>query len=267
MMRMGSRIRLCCTATLVLFATGCATRPDQNVIRYVGSSTIGLLMADAELEYGRCRIRIWTEPESYGGEQAVLHGVADIGGVARGVDPAVTREGVVSTCIGMDAIAVIVDGSNRLTDLSTQELRAIFTGRTTNWKELGGPDVPIKPLIVSRASATRNIFRAAVLQEQAYANCEVVEPDRRMMHAVETTKGAIGQISFAFLPECDEVRPLAIDGQQPTVRNSRYPITRPLHLCTRGRPRGKIKAFIDWFLSADGQALVRKRFVGVKPAG
>lgn len=265
MMWMGPRIRLCCQAMLVLLATGCATRPDQNVIRYVGSSTIGLLMADAELAYGRCCVRIWTEPESYGGEQAALSGVADIGGVARGVDPAVTRGGVVSTCIGMDAIAVIVDGTNPLSDLSTEQLRAIFTGRTRNWKQLGGPDLPIKPLIVSRASATRNIFRAAVLQEQDYIQCEVVEPDRRMMHAVETTKGAIGQISFAFLPECKDVKPLAIDGQKPAVGNPQYPITRPLHLCTRGPPRGEVKQFIDWLLSEDGQALVRKRFVGVRP--
>ncbi len=133
-----------------------------------------------------------------------------------------------------------------------------------NWKEVGGEDVPVKPFIVSRASATRNIFRSAVLKNERYDGCEVVEPDSEMIHVVAGTRGAIGHISFAFLPACTEVKPVWVDGQEPSMWNPHYPITRPLSLGTMGRPRGEVKRIIDWTLSAEGQRVVTKRFVGIR---
>ncbi len=82
-------------------------------------------MDDAVVPYGRCQLALWTEPESYGGEQAVLKGIADIGGVARGVDASVLAQGVFPTLIGKDAITVIVHGENPVKNLSIDQLRAI----------------------------------------------------------------------------------------------------------------------------------------------
>ncbi|MCH8854154.1 MAG: substrate-binding domain-containing protein [Planctomycetes bacterium] len=253
-----------CGAMALGMLVGCNSPSSGGKIRYIGSSTIGKFIADAQQVYEGCQLTIWTEPESYGGEQAALAGVADIGGVARGVDPAIVRQGVVSTLIGKDAITVIVSSANPVSDLSAEQLKAVFTGRAKNWKELGGDDVPIRPFIVSGASATRNIFRSVALGTDNYAGCEVVEPDSKMIQVVAETKGAIGHISFAFLPACNEVKPLRIDGQEPSVWNPDYPITRPLYLCTLGRPQGDVKRFIEWVLSEAGQKLVRKRFVGVR---
>ena len=263
-MKPGTSIVGLTVALAFAFLAGCAAVPRDGTIRYVGSSTIGKFIADAEASYGGSRFALWTEPESYGGEQAALKGIADIGGVARSVDPAVLAQGVVGTMIGKDAITVIVHGENPVKDLSIDQLRAIFTGKTKNWKELGGEDLQIQPYVVSRASATRNIFRSVVLRDERYQACVVVEPDAEMIHVVAQTRGAIGHISFAFLPACTEVKPLRVEGQEPSAWNPNYPITRPLYLCTKGRPRGEVKRFIDWALSKEGQSVVTKRFVGVR---
>jgi phosphate transport system substrate-binding protein len=263
-MKPGTSIVGLTVAVVSPFLAGCAGVPRDGTIRYVGSSTIGKFMADAEASYGRCKFALWTEPESYGGEQAALMGIADIGGVARGVDPAVLEQGVVGTMIGKDAITVIVHGENPVKSLSIDQLKDIFTGKTRNWKELGGEDLQIQPYIVSRASATRNIFRSVVLKEERYQACVVVEPDAEMIHVVAQTRGAIGHISFAFLRACTEVKPLWVEGQKPSAWNPNYPITRPLYLCTKGRPRGEVKRFIDWTLSEAGQKVVTKHFVGLR---
>ncbi len=263
-MKPGTSIVGLTVAAASALLAGCAGAGRDGTIRYVGSSTIGKFMADAEAPYGRCQFALWMEPESYGGEQAALMGIADIGGVARSVDPAVLEQGVVGTMIGKDAITVIVHGENPVKSVSIDQLKDIFTGKTTNWEELGGEDLQIQPYIVSRASATRNIFRAAVLKEGRYQACVVVEPDEEMIHVVAKTKGAIGHISFAFLPACTEVKPLWVEGQEPSAWNPNYPITRPLYLCTKGPPRGEVKRFIDWALSKEGQRIVTKRFVGVR---
>ena len=243
---------------------GCADPGQGGTIRYIGSSTIAKFISDAEAAYGKSQFAIWTEPESYGGEQAALNGVADIGGVARSLDPTVLARGVFGTMIGKDAIAVIVNGQNSVTNLSIEQLRGIFSGKTKNWQEVGGDDIPITPYIVSQASATRKIFRSAVLGDDRYDGCQVIDPDGEIIHVVADTKGAIGHISFVFLPACTEVKPLSVEGQKPSVWNPRYPITRPLYLCTKGPPRGKVQHFIDWALSAEGQRVVTKRFVGVR---
>ena len=264
-MKPGTTIVGLTVAVASSLVAGCSGVADgERTIRYVGSSTIGRFITDAEGSYGKCQFALWTEPESYGGEQAALMGIADIGGVARDVDPSVLEQGVVGTMIGKDAITVIVNGENPVKNLSIDQLKDIFTGKTTNWKELGGEDLQIQPYIVSSASATRNIFRSAVLKKERYQACVVVEPDSEMIHVVAKTRGAIGHISFAFLPSCTEVKPLWVEGQKPSAWNPNYPITRPLYLCTKGHPSGQVKRFIDWALSKEGQSVVTKNFVGVR---
>jgi hypothetical protein len=117
-------------------------------------------------------------------------------------------------------------------------------------------------LIVGPTSATRHIFRATVLPHDAYEGCEAVTPDEAIIDRVAHAEGAIGQISFAFLMGRQEVKPIAVEGQEPTVRNFDYPITRPLYLCTNGPPKGAVEKFIKWALGAEGQKVLMQRFVG-----
>jgi len=172
---------------------------------------------------------------------------------------------VVSTLIAKDAIAAIVHKDNPINGLNTEQLRGIFTGKITNWSQVGGMDLPIQPYMVKAASATRDVFAKHVLNGENYGeNVKVATPDATMVTTVAKEVGAIGQISFSFFSDFSNVRPLIIDEQQPSVNNPNYSINRPLFMVTNGAPSGEAKAFLDWLLSHEGQAIVKKRFVGVK---
>ncbi len=237
-----------------------APRPA-GTVHYVGSSTVAIFLRAAEPEYGAIDFQLETEPESRGGEVAILEGRAQLVGVAREPAREVVEAGLSAALLGRDAIAVIVHRDNPITDLSRSKLRDIFAGRITSWREVGGPEVPMAPFIVGEGSATREIFRAAVLAPDSYSGCEAVSPDEAIVDAVARDPGAIGQISFAFLEGAAGVRAISVDGEQPAVTNFDYPVSRPLYLLwKKGSP--VIDAFVRWTQTEEGQRVVMQNFVG-----
>lgn len=248
---------------LAALLAGCAHTPPSHrelpVVRYTGSSTIAHFIRDAEPAYGKVRFTLNTEPESAGGELALLSGEADLAGVATQPSPDTLKNGVKVTLLGYDAIAVVVHPKNPITGLTRDQLRDIFTGKVRNWKELGGPDLAIRPYIVGPASATRKVFRSAILGEADYGGCEVVQPDSAMPMKVEAEAGAIGQVSFSFLGNCGHVKVLAVDGQPASASNANYPISRPLYLLWWAG-RARVADFISWTASSEARAILVKRF-------
>lgn len=233
-------------------------------IKYEGSSTVGKFIIDASAVYQAANFKITTASESSGGEKCPVRAACDIGGVARDVNQQFVDKGVHVTLIGKDAIAAVVNASNPVTDLTAAQLKDIFTGKVSNWSQVGGPDLAISPYIVKQGSATRKVFQKVILGGDDYAGTEVVTPDAKIVTTVARQPGAIGQISFAFLIDAKGVKPVNVDGQMASVENSNYPITRPLHLTTNGAPSGDTAAFIDWTLSPAGQNVVKQRFVAAK---
>lgn len=251
-------------------ALGACVTPDQPrpraTVRYVGSSTVGTFVRDAEPVYGAIDFEIDTRPESAGGEQAILEGLTDLAGVARVPGPETMRAGVAATLIGKDAISVIVNASNPVSALSLSDLRAIFTGKLGNWREAGGPDLPIRAFIVGADSATRKVFQALVMGGEEYEGCEEIQPDAAIIAAVENEPGGVGQISFSFLEGAVAVRPVVVEGERPSVTNLDYPITRPLYLLRReGNPA--VDAFVAWTQTEEGQRVVMRHFVGTRVVG
>jgi phosphate transport system substrate-binding protein len=246
-------------------ATPPAVRPAGEVT-YVGSSTVANFLRDAEPVYGALRFSIDTAPESEGGELAIEQGTADLAGVANRPRAETLRAGVTATLIGRDAIAVIVHEANPVRALSRQELRAVFTGEIRSWDELGGADVPVRPFVVGEESATRKVFRGAVLAGAEYSGAEEVRPDRAIVDAVAGDPGGIGHISLSFLDHTAGIRAVAVDGQEPTSSNLDYPITRPLYLLwRRGSPL--LEAFVAWVQGEEGQGVIMRRFVGTGVVG
>ena len=235
-------------------------------IRYVGSSTVAIFLREAEPVYKRIRFQIDTQPESKGGEKAIVEGKADLAGIADRPQPATLRAGIAATLIGRDAIAVVVNAKNPVTNLSISQLRAVFTGMVSNWRELGGPDLRVQPFIVGPESATRHVFRKEVLGGQKYAGCREIKPDRDIIAAVGKTPGGIGQISFSFLNSSREVGTIAVEGEEPIVTNFSYPVARPLYLLWHeGNP--EIEAFVQWTQTREGQRVVMRHFVGIRVVG
>jgi ABC-type phosphate transport system substrate-binding protein len=249
---------------------GCRTAPGlqraSGNVRYVGSSTVGLFVREAAEVYGAVHFELDTGPESEGGERAIVSGEADLAGSAGTPRQATLDAGVVATLIGRDGIAVIVNARNPVRNLSREMLRGIFTGKVANWREVGGPDLPIEPYVVGPGSATRRVFADAILRGSDYEGCTQAVPDGSILDSVASSAGAIGHISFSFLGKRQDVRPLAVDGQRPSVTNFDYPISRPLYLLWReGDP--VVEGFVAWSRSAEGQSVVMRHFAGTRVRG
>jgi phosphate transport system substrate-binding protein len=171
--------------------------------------------------------------------------------------------------IAYDGIAVVTNPDLELPSLSLSQVKAIFAGEITNYSEVGGADAEI--IVVSReeGSGTRAAFEELVMEsgEEAGEISEdalLQQSNGQIRTTVSTTPNAIGYISFGFLDE--SVNIVSIDGFEPSVanvKNGSYPVFRPLNMLTNGDPNPLAKAFLDFILSAEGQAIVAEEYITV----
>ncbi len=182
-------------------------------------------------------------------------GTSDIGTSSRDLHGGEMELGLVDTPVAYDAIAVIVHPSNPVSSLTKEQVKAIFQGRITNWREVGGPDMEIGLVNRDEASGTREAFWKIVLDKERFDPTAVVLPGTGQVRSViAQAPRAIGYISLGFVT--DDVKALAIDGVRPseeTVVSGTYPISRILHFFTKGEPTGPTKRYIEFVLSADVQ--------------
>lgn len=188
---------------------------------------------------------------SAAGIESVILGSADIGTISRDLKPEEAKLGLVDTPVALDAIAVIVNPGNPVQGLTMEQVRGMFEGRITNWREVGGADLPVGLVNRDEASGTREAFTKIVLKGGAFDPHAAVLPGTGQVRAVVAgTPGAIGYISYGFVTR--EVRALSIDGVVPsrkTFDSGAYPIRRLLHFLTKRQPEGVAKEYIDYVLS------------------
>lgn len=250
-------------------------------LRYIGSSTIGQSILEAaggraafEKKTG-IRFASLEVPGSGKGIEALLAGKANVAGASRPLKADEKAKKILGTIIGYDAVAVFVHKDNPVTDLSKEQLKGIFTGKIKNWKEVGGKDAPIavNTEIQGEKRATMEIFNELVMDKAAYGSgFKQIDLPRDQIVDVARNPNAIGTPSFGLLAAVPadvraSVRALSVDGVDPTAQNIQsgaYLISRPLNLATLGAPAGTVKAFVDFMLSTDGQAIVAKDFVPVR---
>ena len=197
---------------------------------------------------------------SSAGIEAVSAGTAAIGTSSRDLKEEEGPLGLVDTPVAYDGIAVIVSPSNRVDNLTMDQLRGIFSGKITNWKDVGGPDQSIDLVNRDEASGTREAFKKIVMGDLAFDSAAAVLPGTgQVRDVVARAPGAIGYISLGFVePRFTDVRvkALSVDGVAPSessVADRTYPIGRTLHFFTKGEPTGAAKQYIDFVLSDEVQ--------------
>ena len=152
--------------------------------------------------------------------------------------------------------------------LTKAQLQDIFTGKVTNWKDVGGPDEAVVLITRPSTSGTRALFTKYALDgKEELANKSMETDDSgTLVQTVSQTKGAIGYLALSYLMNNNTVTPLAIDGVEPTldnVYNGKYPVWGYEHMYTKGEATGAVKAFIDFIMSKDYSADIEKQGYGV----
>lgn len=204
------------------------------------------------------------------GIKAAQTGTADIGSSSRELKAEET--GIKPITVAYDGIAVIVNPQNNVTNLTTEQVKQIFAGKITNWKDVGGKDTKIVVVNREEGSGTRDAFQELVLNkgEKAafYEKAIIQNSTGAVREAVVQDVDAVGYVSLGGLN--NTVKALQYDGVEANVenvKNKKYTVQRPfLYLINEKQsPNAQTQAFLDFVLSADGQKVVTENgYVSIK---
>jgi phosphate transport system substrate-binding protein len=249
-----------------------------QTIENKGSDTlVNLALAWAETYMGRhpaVRISV-TGGGSGTGIAAMINGTVDLANASRAMKQeeisAAQANGItpVEFTVARDAIAVVVHPSNPVERLTLQQISYIYTGKITNWSQVGGEHRPIVLLSRESNSGTYVYFLENVIRLGEKESDLLLSPDTLLMPSsegisaeVRQNPNAIGYDGLGYVTPDQKVVAVARDVGGPfvlpaveTVDDGSYPVSRPLYMYTAGEPTGAVKDYLDWILG-EGQALV-----------
>ncbi len=195
-------------------------------------------------------------------------GLVDIGNSGRApTDQEISRYGLRVFQWALDGVGIVVHPKNAVTALTQTQLMAIYSGKTTNWKDVGGADQQINIYTRDESSGTREVFWEKALKKGPIAgHAHFIVSNGAMKSAVSQDPYGIGYVSVGHIDET--VKAVILDGVPPTqqtVKDGRYPVARGLYSVTKGDPSGPAKSFIDYLFSPEGQGIAAgKGFIPVR---
>ncbi|EMS81392.1 phosphate ABC transporter substrate-binding protein [Desulfotignum phosphitoxidans] len=201
------------------------------------------------------------------GIKQVGEGIVDIGNSGRAAtDAEVEKYGLKLFKWAIDGVGAAVNPGNPVTSLTKAQLKDIYSGKITNWKDLGGKDAPITVYTRDESSGTRAVFwKKALDKGDIVSSANFVVSNGAMKTAIANDPNAIGYVSVGHMDA--SVAGVALDGVPPTidtVKSGEYKVARGLYSNTQGDPSGLTKLFIAYLLSPEGQRIVvQKGFVPV----
>jgi phosphate transport system substrate-binding protein len=194
------------------------------------------------------------------GIQAAQTGAAQLGSSSRELtdqEKATLKEFVIAN----DGIAIIVHPTNTLADLKLDDIKKIFSGQVTNFKQVGGPDREISLITREAGSGTRSALEELVMgKETKISEKAIVQNSTGAVRtAVASDPKAVGYISYASVDSTVKATKVeGVEGSAATIDNGTYKISRPFLYMTKEAPTGAVKAYLDYVLSKDGQDLLEK---------
>ncbi|WP_027177744.1 PstS family phosphate ABC transporter substrate-binding protein [Maridesulfovibrio bastinii] len=204
---------------------------------------------------------------SSNGAKALIDGTTDIAMMSRDMKSQEIQRATdngrkpVQFVVSYDCIVPVVHPGNKVNNLTQMQLLGIYTGKITNWKELGGEDGKIVVISRDTSSGTydcwkHKIMRADGNKNRVFAGALLQASNGAVAQAVSKNKLAIGYVGLGYLNS--ELQAVSVDGIKANAANAlnkTYPISRGLNLYTPGQPSGEAKALIDFMLSPAGQKL------------
>jgi len=255
---------------ITLFVSGCVgndSPEERRTISVTGSTTVlpvGQAAADAYMDIHLYDEILVSGGGSGGGIKAVGEGTADIGMASRDISANEKQQypTLVEHVVAVDGIAVIVHPSNPVTTLTMDEIKAIYKGEISNWKDLGGQDRSIVPVGRDSASGTREFFYEAVMHKEEFVRTQQeLNSNGAVKQTVAQTPDAIGYVGLGYLDNTVAAVTIDVNGKPvvpsiESVKNKSYPIARGLNMYTQGQPSGLVKDYLDFLMSAEGQRIV-----------
>ena len=196
----------------------------------------------------------YTGSGSGAGIEGVLAGTCDLGLSSRALSEDEKGQGAVENIVAKDGVAVVINPENTVTELSTEQIAAIYTGEITNWSEVGGPDAEIAVLGRDSASGTRSAFEEILGIEDACVYLNEYSSTGDVIGNVASNPNAIGYASLSAVD--DSVVAVSVNGVAPTeetVADGSFPIQRPFVIVTvEGTELSPAaQAFLDYAMSAE----------------
>lgn len=241
----------------------------QGKLVLTGSSTVAPLVAEIgkrfEAQHPDVRIDVQTGGSSRGIADA-RQGLADIGMASRALKE--EENDLLGFPIALDGICLIVHKSNPVSKLSDTQTIDIYTGKITNWKEVGGNDAPITVVNKAEGRATLELFLNYFKLKSPDIKADVVVGDNEQ--GVKTVAGNPNSIGYVSIGTAEydtsigvPIKLLPVGGitaSLENVQNGTFPISRPLTLVTKTQPEGLVKAFIDFARSKDVEDIVKEQY-------
>ena len=246
---------------------GCGNNSASNegkvTITVSGSTSVGPLMEKIAEKYEEENSDVSIEINQTGSSAGIkdaMDGISDIGLSSRDLKGEEASK-VQSTVLAYDGVAVITNTSNPIKELTIEQIRDIFTGKITNWNQIGGNDSPI--VVVSRetGSGTRTAFEEGVgySEEELVKTATISKGNGDVKTTVSTNENAIGFVSFEYLD--DAISAININGIKPTAENVKvgsYVLSRPFVAVTNEQYLTKdAKNLIDYITGKEGQQIVK----------
>ncbi len=253
------------------------TASAQEMLQIKGSDTLINLVQKLSEEYMKKYPSNYVAVTGGGsgtGVAALINQKCDIANASRLMKPKEIKmakdNGVTANriVIAMDGLSVIVNPENPITQLTKDEIGAIFRGDVKNWSEIGGPDMPINMYGRQSNSGTFVFFQDYVLKGDYSAKMNRMNGNAQIVEAVKSDKSAIGYVGVGYVKDATGLTVVSVASKRggeyasplnsADVKSGKYPIARPLNQYVAGIPEGAIRKFLEFELSPEGQRIVEE---------